>query len=80
MYMSARKSSDYATKAAQELVASHTSMSPEQNLYRESETRAMLSHYGGGNVHLEKDNSTGIARMLIENNGKKNAFSGRCLL
>uniref|UniRef100_A0A914USV6 Ethylmalonyl-CoA decarboxylase n=1 Tax=Plectus sambesii TaxID=2011161 RepID=A0A914USV6_9BILA len=75
-----RRQSDYASKAAQALVASNTIMSPEQSLYRESETRNLLSHFGGGHIHLEKDENSGIARLLIEHEGKKNAFSGSMIL
>ena len=37
----------------------------------------LLAAYSGGNVELHKDEAKGIAKILINNPDKKNAFSGK---
>ncbi len=44
-----------------------------------SEARKLLAAYPGGSVDLEKDEQRGMAKILLNNPGKKNAFSGECL-
>lgn len=40
------------------------------------EVRDWLSQYQGGSVSLHKNEDSGVATILIANEGKKNAFTG----
>ncbi|KAE9555773.1 hypothetical protein FO519_000987 [Halicephalobus sp. NKZ332] len=48
--------------------------------YSPEKAREYLSKFAGGSVTVKKDDESGIAKVLIQHEGKKNAFSGKMMV
>ncbi len=46
----------------------------------DSDIRKVMASFPGGSVELQKNDEKGIAKILLNNPSKKNAFSGQCFL
>lgn len=51
-----------------------------EEVYNAEEVRQWLNSFRGGDVRLTKDAKTGIASLVLEHEGKKNAFSGEMMV
>ena len=57
-----------------------TETESSQHKVKENRIREFLSSHSGGRVELDKDNSTGLATITINNPEIRNGFSGKYLL
>ncbi len=72
----ARLVGSYKHEASHQLQAAQSSVASEEPLYNEQLVRKWLSEFPGGAVHLERDESAGVAHLVLDNPKIKNALTG----